>query len=186
MLEEIMRDLDSRGADAIESLKKALQRIRTGRANVTMLDPVAVEYYGSKVPLNQVATLTVSDPRLISVKPFERSLMGEIEKAIRSNADLGLTPQNDGERILLPIPPLTEERRKEFTKIAKSKAEDAKVSVRNARRDANELIKTMEKDGALPEDDSKKAQAEVQKKTDAYVGSVDEIVAKKEKEIMEV
>ena len=161
-------------------------RIRTGRANLSILDNIRVEYYGSKMPLNQVATLSVADSRPITIKPFDKSVMSEIEKVLRSTSDLGISPQSDGERILLPIPPLTEERRREFTKVARSKAEDAKISMRNARRDANEMLKAMEKDGDIPEDDSKKAQTEVQRLTDDCIKAIDEAVAKKEKEIMEV
>ena len=186
MKDEVISELKDRGEQAKEALRAALTRIRTGRANLSILDNIRVEYYGSKTPLHQVATLTVADPRLITVKPFDKSLTSEIEKVLRASSDLGISPQNDGEKILLPIPPLTEERRKEFTKVAKSKAEDAKISVRNARRDANEVLKKMEKDGELPEDDSKKAQAEVQKVTDGFVAEIDEMVQKKEAEIMEV
>lgn len=186
MQEDVINEMKGRGDDAVDALKNALTRIRTGRANLSILDNVRVEYYGAKTPLNQVATLTVSDPRLITIKPFDKSIMGDIEKVIRSASDLGISPQNDGEKILLPIPPLTEERRREFTKVAKAKGEDAKISIRNARRDANEMIKSLEKDGDVPEDDAKKALERIQKLTDDYVKTVDETVSKKEKEIMEV
>lgn len=186
MQDEVIKEMEDRGQEAIDALKSALTRIRTGRANLSILDNIRVEYYGAKTPLNQVATLTVADPRLITIKPFDKSLMGEIEKVIRSASDLGISPQNDGEKIMLPIPPLTEERRREFTKVVKSKGEDAKISVRNARRDANDTIKSLEKDGDIPEDDAKKALDRVQKITDDLVKSIDEVVAKKEKEIMEV
>ncbi|MEM7674728.1 MAG: ribosome recycling factor [Myxococcota bacterium] len=186
MKDEIISELKDRGQQAMEALRAALTRIRTGRANLSILDNIRVEYYGSKSPLNQVATLTVVDPRLITVKPFDKSLLSDIEKVLRSASDLGISPQNDGEKIMLPIPPLTEERRKEFVKVAKSKGEDAKISVRNARRDANDQVKAFEKEGDLPEDDAKKASAEVQKVTDEFVKMVDQVVAKKEKEIMEV
>ncbi|MGF1511863.1 MAG: ribosome recycling factor [Myxococcota bacterium] len=186
MQEEVMTELETAGHQAVESLRTALTRIRTGRANLSMLDSVRVDYYGSKTPLNQVATLAVADPRLITIKPFDRGMVGEIEKVLRNSSDLGITPQNDGEKILLPIPPLTEERRREFTKIAKQKGEEAKISIRNARRDANDHTKKLEKDGDLPEDDAKKLGDRIQKVTDDLVKSVDEIVAKKEKEIMEV
>ncbi len=186
MQEEII-DLFKEGADkAMSALRTQLTRIRTGRANLSILDDIRVEYYGSKTPLNQVATLTVVDPRLITVKPFDKSLLSDIEKVLRSASDLGISPQNDGEKILLPIPPLTEERRKEFTKVAKSKGEDAKISIRNARRDANEAIKVAEKDDGLPEDDAKRALDAVQKVTDDYVKQVEATVGKKETEIMEV
>ncbi len=186
MKDDVLNELRGKADEALEALRSALTRIRTGRANLSILDNIRVEYYGAKSPLNQVATLAVADPRLITIKPFDKSLTSEIEKVLRSASDLGISPQNDGEKILLPIPPLTEERRKEFTKIAKGKGEEAKVSVRNARREANEMLKSLEKDGDLPEDDSKKAQGEVQKITDEFVGKIDDIVTKKEKEIMEV
>ncbi len=186
MKEEVISEMQERGEQAKEALRVALTRIRTGRANLSILDNIRVEYYGAKSPLNQVAALAVADPRLITVKPFDKALLSEIEKVLRASSDLGISPQNDGEKIMLPIPPLTEERRKEFTKVARSKAEDAKVSVRNARRDANETLKSLEKDGDLPEDDSKKAQAEVQQCTDGFVKDIDALVAKKEREIMEV
>lgn len=186
MIEEVIQDLNDKGHQSIEALRSALTRIRTGRANLSMLDSIRVEYYGSKVPLNQVATLAVSDPRLITIKPFDRGVISDIEKVLRSSSDLGITPQSDGEKILLPIPPLTEDRRREFTKVAKHKGEEAKISIRNARRDANELTKKLEKDGDVPEDDAKKLLERVQKTTDDLVKQVDELVAKKEKEIMEV
>lgn len=185
MEQPVITDFEKKANEAIEALKGALTRIRTGRANLSMLDAVRVDYYGSKSPLNQVATLSTPDPRLIQIKPFDKSLLQDIEKAIRAMPDLGISPQNDGEKILLPIPPLTAERRKEFTKAAKSKGEDAKIAIRNGRRDANEAIKKMEKDG-LPEDDSKRATEKVQTITDKMIKSVDDLFAKKEKEIMEI
>lgn len=186
MKDEVISELKDKGDQAKNALLAALSRIRTGRANLSILDNIRVEYYGAKTPLNQVATLTVADPRLITVKPFDKSLAAEIEKVLRGASDLGISPQSDGEKILLPIPPLTEERRREFTKVARSKGEEAKISVRNARREANETLKLLEKDGELPEDDSKKAQSEVQKETDRLVQEIDDLVTKKEKEIMEV
>jgi ribosome recycling factor len=186
MKHEVITDLHNKGKTTTEALRAALTRIRTGRANLSMLDNIRVEYYGSKSPLNQVATLTVADPRLITVKPFDRSLLQEIEKALRSASDLGISPQNDGEKIMLPIPPLTEERRREFTKVAKAKGEEAKIAIRNARRDANERLKVLEKDAGLPEDDAKRLTAEVQKVTDDLIKEVEATVARKEKEIMEV
>jgi ribosome recycling factor len=186
MEKEVIEQLETAGEHALESLRQSLTRIRTGRANLSMLDTVRVDYYGSKAPLNQVATLSVADPRLITIKPFDRNMVSDIEKALRNSSDLGITPQNDGEKILLPIPPLTEERRKEFTKVAKHKGEEAKISIRNARRDANDTTKKLEKDGDLPEDDAKKLGDRIQKITDELVKTVDEMVSKKEKEIMEV
>jgi ribosome recycling factor len=184
--QDVLKDLDSSNAKAVEALTQALARIRTGRANPQILDSIRVEYYGTKSPLNQVATLTVVDARLITVKPYDKSLLSEIEKVLRSASDLGISPQNDGEKILLPIPPLTEERRREFTKVAKAKGEEAKIAVRNARRDANEMVKMLEKEGDLPEDDAKKTIEKIQTETDKFVKKVEDMVAKKEKEIMEV
>ncbi|NJK89794.1 MAG: ribosome recycling factor [Myxococcales bacterium] len=186
MQDQVIREFEDKAHHAIDALRTALTRIRTGRANLSMLDSVRVDYYGSKVPLNQVATLSIADPRLITIKPFERGIAQEIEKALRANSDLGITPQSDGEKILLPIPALTEERRREFTKVAKNKVEEAKISIRNARRDSNEHTKKLEKDGGLPEDDAKKLLDRIQKLTDEYVKQIEEILSKKEKEIMEV
>ncbi len=186
MEQQVITDFEKKANEAIEALKGALTRIRTGRANLSMLDAVRVDYYGTKTPLNQVATLSTPDPRLIQIKPFDRSLLQDIDKAIRAVNDLGITPQSDGEKLLLPIPPLTAERRKEFTKTAKGKGEDAKIAIRNGRRDANEAIKKMEKDNGLPEDDSKRAIEKVQTVTDKSIKSVDELISKKEKEIMDI
>ena len=184
--QDVINELESNAKKAMDALTAALARIRTGRANLSILDSIRVEYYGSKSPLNQVATLTVVDPRLITVKPYDKSLLSEIEKVLRAASDLGISPQNDGEKILLPIPPLTEERRREFTKVAKTKGEDAKIAIRNGRRDANEALKALEKKGTLPEDDAKKALEKVQTLTDKFVKQVEDLIAKKEKEIMEV
>ena len=183
---DIIKEFETAALAAVDGLKGALARIRTGRANLSVLDDVRVEYYGTRSPLNQVATLSVVDARLITVKPYDRSLLQDIDKVLRASSDLGLSPQNDGEKILLPIPPLTEERRREFSKLAKGKGEDAKVSIRNGRRIANENVKAMEKDGEIPEDDAKKALEKIQTLTDKYVKSVDDTVAKKEKEILEI
>lgn len=185
-MQEIIKELEDKANHAIDAFSKAISRLRTGRANVSILDAIRVDAYGSKSPINQLASVNVADPKLIVIKPFDKSLMGEIERALRSAQDLGISPQSDGEKILLPIPALTEERRREFTKVAKTKAEDAKVSVRNARRDANERLKVLEKDGVLPKDDAKKAMDRVQKLTDDFVHKIDDITAKKEREIMEV
>jgi ribosome recycling factor len=184
--QDVLKDLEGNNSNAVTALTQALARIRTGRANLQMLDSIRVEYYGTKSPLNQVATLTVVDPKLITVKPYDKSLLSEIEKVLRAASDLGISPNNDGEKILLPIPPLTEERRREFTKVAKSKGEDAKIAIRNGRRDANEMVKMLEKEGDLPEDDAKKTIEKIQQETDKYVKRVEDMIAKKEKEIMEV
>lgn len=184
--QDAIAEFELNAQTAVEALKAALTRIRTGRANLSILDAVRVDYYGTKSPLNQVAALSTPDPRLITIKPFDKSILQDIEKVLRASAELGLSPQNDGEKILLPIPPLTEERRKEFTKLAKGKGEDAKIAIRNARRAANDAIKAFEKDGDVPEDDSKKAVEKVQTVTDKFVKQVDEMVGKKEKEILDI
>ena len=181
-VKDILDDREQGMNKANDALKSELSRIRTGRANLAILDGIRVEYYGTPTPINQVAALTVADPRLITVKPWDKSLLSLVEKAIQA-ADIGLTPNNDGELIRLPIPPLTVERRKGLVKKVSTAAEDAKIRVRDVRRDANELLK--EVDG-LPEDDLKKALAVVQTKTDKFSKVVEEVTAAKEKEIMEV
>jgi ribosome recycling factor len=170
---------------AIQSLRRDLATIRTGRANATLLDTISVEYYGVVTPLNQVANISTPDVRTLSIQPWDKSTLGEIEKAIL-RSDLGLTPSNDGTLIRLNIPMLTEDRRKELTKIAKRMGEDAKVAVRNIRRDVNEDLKRQEKDKLVSEDDSHRMLEEIQKSTDKFVLEIDEVVAHKEKEIMEV
>lgn len=185
MLNDIQNDARENMEKAIEALRKQLAVIRAGRASAGMLDGVRVDYYGSATPLNQVAQVTTPDARLILVKPYEKSLLKEIEKAI-VEANLGLTPANDGEVIRVPIPPLSEERRREYVKAAKARCEDAKVAIRNSRRDANELLKAATKDGDISEDDEKRGLKAVQDLTDEYVKKIDELLAKKEAEIMEV
>jgi ribosome recycling factor len=170
---------------SIEALKQAMTKIRTGRANAAMLDGVKVSYYDTPTPLAQCAAVAVPEPRLITVKPWDKSIIRDIEKALLE-ANLGLTPQNDGEVIRLPIPPLTEQRRKDIAKQVKSVGEDHKVAIRNERRDANEKLKTLLKDKAITEDDNKRASEKVQKETDAGIAQVDEVIAKKEKEVLEV
>lgn len=181
-LKAILEDCEESMKKATELLKRDLTRIRTGRANLAILDGVRVEYYGSYTPLNQVAALTVADSRLITVKPWDKSLLTAIEKSLVAS-DIGLTPNNDGELIRLAIPPLTVERRKDLVKQVGKHVEETKVKVRNARRDANDLLK--EVDG-LSEDDVKRAKETVQTKTDGWIKKVDETGAHKEKEIMEV
>ena len=170
---------------SIEALKQSMTKIRTGRANAAMLDGVRVSYYGTPTPLAQCAAVAVPEPRLITVKPWDKGILKDIEKALLE-ANLGLTPQNDGEIIRLPIPPLTEERRKDIAKQVKAKGEEHKVSIRNERRDANEKLKTLLKDKAITEDEKKRSEEKVQKETDGGVKEVDDLVAKKEKEVMEV
>ncbi len=182
---EVLDEFKSSVQVALESLKNDLKKLRTGRANVALLDGVRVDYYGSQTPLSQVAQLTVADARMITVKPWEKQIIGDIEKAIQS-AGLGITPQNDGEFIRLPIPPLTEERRKDLVKQGKSRGEDAKIAIRNGRRDANEMLKAAEKDKDISEDDLKRALEKVQTETDTGTKTVDTILAKKEGEILAI
>ncbi len=183
--DDILKDLTDRIAKTIESFKGDLPSIRTGRANLHVLDAVRVDYYGQMTPLQQVGTLAVADARLITVKPWEKNLIPVIEKAIR-DANLGLNPQSDKDLVRIPIPPLTEERRREIVKQVKHKGEEFKVAIRNERRDAKELIEASEKDGDIAADEAKKALEKMQKATDEGVKKIDEIVAAKEKEVMQV
>ena len=176
-------DLERRMHGAIEALKSDLQGLRTGRASINLLDPVSVEVYGASMPLNQVATVSVPEPRMISVQVWDKSNVGPVEKAIRS-AGLGLNPITDGTTLRLPIPDLTEERRKELAKLAGKYAEAARVAVRNVRRDGNDSLKIDEKKGVFGEDERKRHEAEVQKLTDATIAEIDAAAAAKEKEIM--
>lgn len=171
--------------EALERLRKSLTKVRTGRANPAMLDGVRVDNYGSMVPLNQVSTVSVGDARLLVVKPWDRNMVGPIEKAINAQ-NLGLNPQSDGTVIRLAIPPLTEERRKGLVKQVKEFAEESKVSIRGTRRESNEELKELEKKGKISEDDLKKALEKVQEVHDKYIAQVDEITKKKEAEVMEV
>ena len=185
MIDDITSEAEQAMSSSIEAFKKTLGTIRTGRANASILDSVRVDYYGTKTPLSQVANVTVADATLLTVKPWEKGILKEIEKAI-VEANLGFSPSNDGELVRVPIPPLTEERRKEYVKQAKGKSEEAKIAVRNARRDANDMLKSALKDGDISEDDEKRGLKIVQEKTDAYIKTIDEMMAKKEKEIMSV
>ncbi|WP_462319393.1 ribosome recycling factor [Marinilabilia sp.] len=169
---------------AIEHLDRELGKIRAGKANPKMLDGIMVEYYGSMTPLQQVASVNTPDPRTIAIQPWEKGMIGSIEKAIM-NANLGLNPDNNGELVRINVPPLTEERRQSLVKQVKKEGEDARVSIRNARRDANDELKKLKKDG-LPEDLEKDAEGQVQKLTDKYVKNVEDMLAKKEKDIMTV
>ncbi len=174
VLEKTRQGMDK----SLDNLKKEFSKVRTGRANVALLDDVRVNYYGTPTPLNQVGTLTVPEPRLITVQPWEKQLIPEIEKAI-FKADLGLNPSSDGQMIRIAIPPLTEDRRKEMVKQVRRMGEDTKVAVRNARRDANESLKKLEKDKEISEDDLKRGEKEVQEVTDGFIKKVDEAVAQK-------
>lgn len=182
---KIQTEMKQKLEKALEALRGEFAKLRTGRASIALLDGVRVECYGSQMPLNQVATLSVLESRTIVVAPWDKGVMGEIEKAIQKS-DLGLQPVNDGKAIRIHIPPLTEERRKDLAKIGKRVAEEARVSVRNGRRDANEAVKKLQKDGKISEDDLKKWEQEVQKMTDQSIAQVDSMLAHKEKEIMEI
>lgn len=185
MIHEITGEMKSNVEKTTDVLRKQLASIRTGRAHVSLLDSVKLDYYGTPTPLAQVSTLTTSDSRTIVVKPWERGLQKNIEKAI-IDANLGLNAMVDGDIVRVPVPALTEERRKEFCKQAKMKGEEAKLAVRNARRDANEMLKAATKDGDISEDDEKRGLKAVQDATDLAISHIDEIVSKKEDEIMVV
>lgn len=185
MVDEVLAELEERMEKVINAYVYELARIRTGRASLGILDGVRVEYYGQMVPLNQVASLSIPESRLIVIKPWEKSMLSKIERAILE-AGLGLTPTNDGTVVRIPFPPLTEERRRELVKLVKKIAEDFRVQLRQARREANDDLKEYQKEGVITEDDYHTALDKVQKLTDKYIGKVDEILSKKEKEIMEV
>jgi ribosome recycling factor len=182
---EVENNVKSRMEKAISDLQHEAATIRTGRASLSLLDHIRVDYYGTPSPLNQVATLSVPEPSLITISPWDASQIGPIEKAIRVS-DLGLNPANDGKMIRLPIPPLTEERRKEFVKRLHGVAEHHRVSVRNIRRDGNEAVKALLKDKKITEDEDKRAHDEIQKLTNAYMDKIDQAARAKEKEILEI
>jgi len=181
----MMNALEDRMKKSIAALKTELATVRTGRANVSLLDHVTVEYYGSDMPLSQVATLSVPEPRMILIAPWEKTMIGTIEKAIMTS-DLGLTPSNDGTAIRIILPELTEERRKEFVKQVRQYGEKAKVAIRNIRRDANDDIKRKAKDEGLSEDESKRLTDQVQKVTDRYIHDIDQVIEHKEKDLLTV
>jgi ribosome recycling factor len=185
MINDITADAEGGMKKAIDNFKRDLAKVRTGRANTSMLDGVKVEYYGTPTPVNQVATVQVVDARLITVKPWEKNMIPVIEKAIRAS-DLGINPVADSELVRLPIPPLTQERRKELAKNVNKQTEEARVAVRSARRDAMDLIKEAEKDGDITEDERKNGEKKIQELTDKYVADVEAIAKAKEKEIMEL
>ncbi len=185
MEQELKRKTTERMTGAIEALKKEFASIRTGRASLALLDGIVVNYYGASTPLQQLASLSIPESRLIAIQPWDPKIIPDIEKAIMKS-DLGITPVNDGRMIRIQIPPLTEERRKQLVKIVKKKAEETKVAIRNIRRDANEEIKKIEKEKHLSEDDIKRFQDEIQKVTDSFIAKADEVLSFKEKEIMEV
>lgn len=181
----MMNQTKERMEKAVAAYQRELATVRAGRANPSLLDKVTVEYYGAQTPLNQLASITVPEARMLVITPYDKTALGDIEKAIQK-ADLGVTPTNDGSIIRITIPPLTEERRKELAKLVKKYSEDAKVAVRNIRRDANDDLKKLEKNGEMTEDELRSSTEDVQKLTDEYVSKIDEITKDKEKEIMEV
>ena len=183
--DKVLSDCKANMEKRIQGLEKDLGKVRTGRASISMLDGVKVLYYGTPSPLNQIATLTTPDARTIVVSPFEKNLIGEIEKSILK-ADLGVTPTNDGNIVRIPIPALTEERRKDIVKNMKKVGEEVKVALRGVRRDANEEVKKLEKEKKITEDESKRIQEQIQKQTDQYVKVVDDKLAAKEKEVMTI
>jgi len=182
---DIKKTLEQKSAKSLEALKADLQKIRTGRAHPGLLDQVHVEYYGSMVPLSQVANVTLLDARTISVQPWEKGMGQKIEKAIRES-DLGLNPSSQGDLLRVPMPPLTEERRKELSKVARNTGEDAKVAVRNLRRDAIHHLKEALKKKEVSENDERRAQDDVQKLTDRHIGEIDKLLQQKETELMAV
>lgn len=184
MIDDIYQDTRESMSKSIEALINEFKRVRTGRASLSILDGIKVDYYGTLTPLNQMATLAVPESRLITIQPWDVSVIKDIEKAILKS-DLGLTPANDGKILRISIPPLTEERRKELVKLVHKMCEEHKVSVRNIRRDSNELLKSFKKDGDISEDDAFKSQDEVQRITDEHIKRIDECYTKKEKEILE-
>src|SRR5437879_4523563 len=182
---DIKKTAEAKMAKSIDAYKNELQKIRTGRAHPGLLDTVHVDYYGSSVPISQVANVSLLDARTISFQPWEKGMGAKIEKAIR-DSDLGLNPASMGDLIRVPMPPMSEERRKEMTKLVRHEGENAKIAIRNLRRDANEHAKKLVKDTTATEDDHKRAEADVQKVTDKHIAEIDQLVAAKEKEIMEV
>jgi ribosome recycling factor len=185
MLEKIIRETEDKMKKAVEFTRQELSKLRSGKATVALLDDVRIDYYGQKLPIAQVGTVSTPDAHLITVQPWDKSIVGDIEKAILA-ANVGLTPSSDGTVIRLPVPALTEERRKELVKVARKFAEEGRITIRNIRRDSNEHLKKAEKDEHVSVDEGKRGETEVQKITDKYIKHLDEILNIKEKEIMEV
>jgi len=185
VIDEILTDAGSRMSKSVDSLRTELTKIRTGRAHPSLLDQISVDYYGTESPINQVANVTVEDSRTLAVAPWEKNMVSVIEKAIM-NSGLGLNPSTAGTLIRIPMPPLTEERRRELVKVVKNEGENAKIAIRNIRRDANGDFKDLLKDKEISEDECRQAEDSVQKLTDKYVTHVDEVIAVKEKELMEI
>lgn len=184
-IEQIHQDTESRMQKAISSTQQELASIRTGRANPQILDRVMVDYYGTPTPLRQMANISTPDGQTLLIQPYDKTALGEIEKAI-SKSDLGLTPNNDGANVRLSIPPLTEERRKELVKLVKKYGEEGKVAIRNVRRDATDLIKRLEKEENMPEDEIKRQLDEIQKLTDRYTGQLEKVITEKEQEVLKI
>lgn len=185
MLDDVIKDADKRMSKSVEALKLDLAKVRTGRAHPSLLDHITVDYYGSEVPLSQVSNINVQDNRTLSLTPWEKPMVPVIEKAIM-NSDLGLNPATAGDVIRIPLPPLTEERRKELVKVVKAEGEQAKVALRNIRRDANSTFKELLKEKEITEDEERKGEEQAQKVTDKHVHQVDELLTEKEKELMEI
>lgn len=185
MIEDIKKDADARMAKSVEALVQEFGKIRTGRAHTSLLDHITVSYYGSEVPLNQVANVTAEDARTLSITPWEKSMVGPIEKAIMTS-DLGLNPATAGTVIRVPMPPLTEERRRDLVRVVRQEAEGARVAVRNIRRDANNDLKELLKEKEISEDDERRGQEAIQKLTDRYVAEIDKLLQGKEADLMEV
>jgi len=184
-INSIINDAQARMKKSFDAFVIELEKIRTGRANVSLLDHVQVDYYGNKTPLNQVASVTVEDSRTLGVKPWEKNMIPVVEKAILES-DLGLNPATSSDLIRVPIPPLTEERRRELGKVVRSEGEQGKIAVRNIRRDSNTHIKGLLKDKEISEDEDKRAESEIQKLTDRYIADIDKMVEKKEKDLLEI
>ena len=185
MINDITTDTEDGMKKAVDSFKRDLQKIRTGRANAAMLDGIKVDYYGTPTPVNQVSTIQVVDARLITVKPWEKAMIAVIDKAIRAS-DLGINPVSDSELVRLPIPPLTQERRRDLAKTVNKQTEEARVAVRSARRDAMDMVKDAEKEKQITEDERKNGEKKIQDLTDKYIAMLDDIARTKEKEIMEL
>jgi ribosome recycling factor len=185
MINDITTDTEDGMKKAVDSFKRDLQKIRTGRANAAMLDGIKVDYYGTPTPVNQVSTVQVVDARLITVKPWEKAMLPVIDKAIRAS-DLGINPVSDSELVRVPIPPLTQERRRDLAKTVSKQTEEARVAVRSARRDAMDMVKDAEKDKQITEDERKNGEKKIQDLTDKYIAMLDDVAKAKEKEIMEL
>ncbi len=184
MLDDVYKDIKKRMKKSVAKCEQELKGIRTGRASTALIEEIKVEYYGTPTPIKQLATLSVPEPRMVLIQPWDKGIINEIEKAIR-NSGIGLSPSNDGNVIRVPFPPLTEERRRELVKIIKKIGEEYKIAIRNIRRDGNDEVKEMEKEKLISEDEARKALKEIQKITDEFIKAIDELIEKKEKEIME-